>query len=76
MIMMYHNLVQIEDPSDDPRAYQQHAPRGDLDDEMTPNISGLLGAHSFMHTVRPYMEGNAHSCLDGKSSTSLSHLPS
>ncbi|KAG1864675.1 hypothetical protein DFJ58DRAFT_772402 [Suillus subalutaceus] len=38
-------VEKIEDPSDDPRAYQQHAPRGDFDDEMPPNnIGGLLAA--------------------------------
>ncbi|KAG2350731.1 hypothetical protein BDR05DRAFT_985702 [Suillus weaverae] len=43
-------VEKIEDPSDDPRAYQQHAPRGGFDDEIPPNLDGLLGAHSFMHT--------------------------
>jgi hypothetical protein len=74
---MYHNLVQIEDPSDDPRAYQQNAPRGGFDDEMPPNLGGLLGSRLFMHVCsKPYMEGNAHSCIDGRSSTSFTYLPS
>ncbi|KAG1754952.1 uncharacterized protein EDB91DRAFT_1096254 [Suillus paluster] len=38
-------VEKIEDPSDDPREYQQHAPRGS-DDEMPPNLGGLLAALS------------------------------
>ncbi|KAG1783589.1 hypothetical protein EV702DRAFT_1175627 [Suillus placidus] len=37
-------VEKIEDPSDDPRAYQQHAPRGGFDDEIPPNLGGLLAA--------------------------------
>ncbi|KAG1757234.1 hypothetical protein EDB19DRAFT_1656424 [Suillus lakei] len=58
-------VEKIEDPSDDPRAYQQHAPRGGFDDEMPPNIGGLLGARSFMHAVRPHMEKTPTAALSG-----------
>ncbi|KAG1845952.1 hypothetical protein C8R48DRAFT_733505 [Suillus tomentosus] len=37
-------VEKIEDPSDDPRAYQQHTPRGGFDDEIPPNLGGLLAA--------------------------------
>ncbi|KAG2076955.1 hypothetical protein BDR04DRAFT_1002302 [Suillus decipiens] len=46
-------VERIEDPSDDPRAYQQHTPRGGIDDEIPPNLGGLLGARLFMHAETP-----------------------
>ncbi|KAG0700666.1 hypothetical protein DFH29DRAFT_807261 [Suillus ampliporus] len=46
-------VEKIEDPSDDPREYQQHAPRGGLDDEIPPNLGGLLGTRLFMHAKTP-----------------------
>ncbi|KAG2156569.1 uncharacterized protein EDB93DRAFT_1310544, partial [Suillus bovinus] len=46
-------VEKIEDPSDDPRAYQQHAPRGGFDDEIPPNLGGFLGAHSCVHGKTP-----------------------
>lgn len=60
MITMYHKLLQIEDPSDDPRAYQQHTPRGGFDDEIPPNLGGLLGARSCMHACSKTLHGRKH----------------
>lgn len=39
-------VEKIEDPSDDPRAYQQHTPRGGVDNEIPPSLGGLLAAMS------------------------------
>lgn len=46
---MMNHLVQIEDTSDDPREFQQHAPGGEFaDDEIPVN---LLGTRDFKPAV-------------------------
>jgi hypothetical protein len=77
MTVMYH-FVQIEDPSDDPREFQQHAPGSFADDEMPQNLGGLIGARVIMDAVQHenLFGENALSCIGGRSSTSFTYLPS